>query len=262
MTERDSFPGLAGAAVLVVAMWLCQVLVGLTGHVLLPPDAGPQALLAAAVLSTGAVAAAHILRRKLQWRGVVHPSPSSLGAMAALVVPPVLLLAPAVFVLACFADDLTRFLDPISDSQRSMLEQLLDTRWWNVLAVVVAGPVFEELLFRAIILRGLLARMAPGKAIVASALVFGIAHIEIHQAQTAALVGLPLGWLYVRFRSAVPGMALHATVNALAVFTAAATRPDLPATELPTWFLLVSLAALVAGARMLLALQRLRQSQA
>ena len=80
--------------------------------------------------------------------------------------------------------------------------------------------------------------------------------------QGPKLIGWPLGWLYVRFRSAVPGMFLHAAINALAVAAVAFTqRQDLSASDLPIWFLLASLAGLIAGGKVLAALSRLRQSQ-
>jgi membrane protease YdiL (CAAX protease family) len=104
--------------------------------------------------------------------------------------------------------------------------------------------------------------MAPGRAVVIAALLFGMAHLEVHQVVAASLIGLPLGWLYVRFRSIVPGIFLHAAFNALSVITAAWAGQDIAASDLPLWFLLVSAAGLVAGVRTLLALSRLRQSGA
>jgi membrane protease YdiL (CAAX protease family) len=214
------------------------------------------------MLSNGVVGAGYLVLRKLRFREVIHPSSSSVRATLGLVVPPVLLVAPAIFVFASFADDLVSVPFPMSEADQARFQEILSTQLPTVLAVVVAGPIFEELLFRAIILRGLLARMSPAGAIAASALIFGIAHLDIHQVVTASLIGLPLGWLYLRFQSAVPGMFLHAAVNALAVATVALTqRQDLTASDLPIWFLLASLAGLIAGGKVLVALSRLRQSQ-
>lgn len=258
--EREAFPGIAGAVGLVIAMWLAQV-----GVALILRATGADAtglLLAAAIVANALVTCGYILNKRLPFHDVAHPAPSSMRATALLVGVPAVLLAPAVFVVASFADDAVRALVPTTDADRARFEELLSTYLPNVLAVSIVGPVFEELLFRGVILRGLLARMAPAKAILLSALLFGIAHLDVYQFVTALIVGLPLGWLYVRFRSIVPGAFLHAAINSLSVAIGALTRTDLPASELPVWFLLASVAALVAGASLLMGLARLRQSQA
>lgn len=260
MPDKQSFPGLPGAIGLVLAMWLGQFLVVLIAHTFGGADVGVSTLLPAAMLSNGIVAGGYLALQRLRFRDVVHPSQSSLQATLGLVGPAVLLLAPAVFVFASFADDLVSIPFPMSAADQARFQEILGTQLTSVLAVVIAGPIFEELLFRGIILRGLLARMAPGRAVVVSSLVFGIAHLDIHQVVTATLIGLPLGWLYVKFRSAVPGMFLHAAVNALAVIGAATMGQDIGAADLPVWFLLVALAGLIAGIRLLARLMGLRQS--
>jgi membrane protease YdiL (CAAX protease family) len=260
MSEKESFPGLVGAFGLVVAMWFGQILVIRPIQALGGADG--STLLLAAMVSNGVVGAGYLALRQLRFRDVLHPSRSSLRATLGLVVPPVLLLVPAIFVIASFADDLVSVPFPMSAAEQARFQEILSTQLNSLLAIVIAGPIFEELLFRGIILRGLLARMAPGRAIAASALIFGIAHLDIHQVVPAALIGWPLGWLYVRFRSIVPGIFLHAAFNALSVVAAATVGQDATTSDLPAWFLLGSVAAFVAGAPILLALSRLRQSGA
>jgi membrane protease YdiL (CAAX protease family) len=80
--------------------------------------------------------------------------------------------------------------------------------------IVVAAPVLEELLFRGVILRGLLKSQRPWVAIGQSALLFGVFHFNPAQSLSAGLMGLLLGWLYYRTRSLWVCMAVHALNNA------------------------------------------------
>ena len=79
--------------------------------------------------------------------------------------------------------------------------------------MVVAAPVLEELLFRGVILQGLLKNQRPWAAIAQSALLFGLIHVNPAQSLRAALMGLLLGWLYYRTRSLWLCMAMHSLNN-------------------------------------------------
>ncbi|WP_247701457.1 CPBP family intramembrane glutamic endopeptidase, partial [Ralstonia solanacearum] len=79
--------------------------------------------------------------------------------------------------------------------------------------ICLIAPVVEEMLFRGIILRSFLRQYPPGVAIVHSAAVFGMAHLNVYQFVLAFLLGLLLGKLYERTRSLLPGMLVHGCYN-------------------------------------------------
>ena len=54
---------------------------------------------------------------------------------------------------------------------------ILQSGWGGILAIAVIGPVLEELLFRGAITKALLQQYSPTKAILLSALLFGVFHI-------------------------------------------------------------------------------------
>jgi membrane protease YdiL (CAAX protease family) len=92
-----------------------------------------------------------------------------------------------------------------------------------VLAVVVA-PIVEEIVFRGVVLRGLLSKWPPAVAITAQALVFGGAHFDpvrgtgnIGLIMVLAAVGGVLGAAAYHFRRIVPTMMAHAILNAVAM---------------------------------------------
>ena len=100
--------------------------------------------------------------------------------------------------------------------------------WLSFLSLVVMAPLLEEWLCRGVILKGLLNRgYSPAVAIVWSASMFGVMHMNPYQAIPAFLVGLLLGWIYWRTRSLWTVIFIHAVNNGISV---ALTRffPDIP----------------------------------
>jgi hypothetical protein len=80
----------------------------------------------------------------------------------------------------------------------------------------VLGPICEELLFRGVLLKGLLRNYRPAVAIGQSALLFGIIHLNPAQSVGAFVIGLVLGWLYYRTHSLALCIGLHMLNNMLA----------------------------------------------
>ncbi|MBU4011625.1 MAG: CPBP family intramembrane metalloprotease, partial [Proteobacteria bacterium] len=62
--------------------------------------------------------------------------------------------------------------------------------------VVITAPIIEEILFRGIILEGFLSRYSPRKAILISAFIFSIVHLNPLHFFDIILVGIILGYLY------------------------------------------------------------------
>ncbi|MCB0630668.1 MAG: CPBP family glutamic-type intramembrane protease [Saprospiraceae bacterium] len=88
-----------------------------------------------------------------------------------------------------------------------------DSQFWSFMTLVVAAPIFEELLFRGIILDGFLKRYSVWKSILWSSFFFGLFHLNPWQFVTAMILGSFIGWVYHRTRSLLPCMAIHAFAN-------------------------------------------------
>ena len=86
-------------------------------------------------------------------------------------------------------------------------------------AIGVLGPVAEEMAFRGGVLGSLLKwekiEGKPWAAILISALLFSIAHLNPAQAPVTFILGILAGWLYFRTESLIPGMLLHVLNNSL-----------------------------------------------
>ncbi len=93
----------------------------------------------------------------------------------------------------------------------------MESGWAGVLAIAVFGPILEEMLFRGGVTEELLKRLPAGKAILYSALIFGVFHLNPAQIVPASFVGLLLGWLYYKTRSLIPCIIVHILNNGLSV---------------------------------------------
>ncbi|WP_167605813.1 CPBP family intramembrane glutamic endopeptidase [Maribellus sediminis] len=87
------------------------------------------------------------------------------------------------------------------------------------LMMVVAAPILEELIFRGIILDGLLKNYSPQKSILISALLFGLVHLNPWQFVTGLIIGIFSGWVYYRTRSLSYSIIIHASANLSAYLT-------------------------------------------
>ena len=89
------------------------------------------------------------------------------------------------------------------------------------LVVTVVAPAVEELTYRGLGI-SLLLPWGVLLAIGATGLLFGAAHGLLVALPILTAFGLVVGWLRVRTDSVYPGMALHATFNAIALIASVA----------------------------------------
>ncbi|UKJ07466.1 CPBP family intramembrane glutamic endopeptidase [Solitalea lacus] len=104
---------------------------------------------------------------------------------------------------------------PLNDWGREETKELLSKPLWGFLLACIAAPVLEEIIFRGIVLKGLLQSNSPVKAIVISALLFGIIHFNPPQSIQAFLLALLIGWIYYRTGDLSLCILVHFINNAL-----------------------------------------------
>ena len=129
------------------------------------------------------------------------------------------LIVSVMAISAAFVTEPVSMLLPeMSEARKIAMEQMLKGPVWIVLiSVSVFAPFFEEWLCRGIILRGLLKKMKPGWAIVISALIFGLIHMNLWQAIPAFIIGVILGYVYYKTGSLKLTMLMHCVNNTLSV---------------------------------------------
>jgi membrane protease YdiL (CAAX protease family) len=96
-----------------------------------------------------------------------------------------------------------------------------------LVTAVIAAPFVEEIVFRGLVLRGLLSRMGPIPAIAIQGVLFGVAHVDpvrgegnLGLAMILSGVGLVLGGSAYLFRRLGPTIVSHMITNTVAMTVA------------------------------------------
>ncbi len=112
---------------------------------------------------------------------------------------------------------LTNYTQWIPDILEDKYEFILDS-WAGILCVAVIAPIVEEIVFRGAITRALLKAFSPWKAILISAAIFGLFHINPAQILPAFLMGIPLAWVYYKVDNITPCCVMHILNNSIAAY--------------------------------------------
>ncbi len=178
-----------------------------------PSHPGVQA--AGSLIAFAVVIAYGVRRTQAPWREVLPLRPVPLS----LIVPMALTIL-GLGVLLSEADNLLRSVLPPPAWLERMFVELTQGRrslWGSIALLVIAAPVTEEALFRGVFLFGFLRRYSPRRAIVVSALLFAVFHLNPWQFLGALTAGLLFAWWVMRTGSLVPVLVCHALNNAVPV---------------------------------------------
>ncbi|MBR6538939.1 MAG: CPBP family intramembrane metalloprotease [Bacteroides sp.] len=122
---------------------------------------------------------------------------------------------PLIFASMIFINLCSEFIDLPNWMENDFFA--MSRNLFGILSVAIMAPVVEEFLFRGAIEGHLLKQgKRPSTAILISALVFGLIHINPAQVPFAFAIGLVFGWLYYRTGSMVPGIIGHFINNSIA----------------------------------------------
>lgn len=128
-------------------------------------------------------------------------------------------LTVAVVGFKIISNDLVVFiLDPFSKilMPKLMLKAISEvTQISFLMYVCIIGPAMEELVFRGVVLGGLLKTYSAKKSIIISAILFGISHLNGIQFIDAFLLGVFMGYIYVKTKSIYLCMYAHILFNSI-----------------------------------------------
>lgn len=131
------------------------------------------------------------------------------------------LIAVGIFstiAMAFAVEPVTALLPPMPEWLEDTMKSLLENTplWATLISVSVMAPLFEEWLCRGLILRGLLQKSSPLTAIVVSALIFAVIHMNPWQAIPAFCLGLLFGYVYYKTGSLKLTILMHCVNNTMA----------------------------------------------
>ena len=105
-------------------------------------------------------------------------------------------------------------LSPNSINLVSDLASASGSTWEAAIAFIILAPVFEELLFRKVIVDKVLS-FGEWPAIIFSGITFGLFHGNLTQFFYAALLGMVLAYIYIRTGNILYTILIHACINFL-----------------------------------------------
>jgi len=175
---------------------------------------------------------------KKPWRAVFP-----LGRFRWDLLPAFLMAQAGVTILVAGVDALWGRLLPEPKALGEMMKTM------GPLVVVFVAPLTEEPLCRGLILRGLLERYPKGKAILFSALIFAIMHLNPWQFFPPLMIGLFFGWIMAETGSLWLPVLGHLLNNGTYTLRAKFSVPCFggEARLLPWWMWLAGLGAVAAG---------------
>ena len=88
-----------------------------------------------------------------------------------------------------------------------------------ILKVAIIAPIIEELIFRGVIMHGLMKNYSGTTAVVVSALMFALFHMNPWQFPATFVLGLLLGFLMLKKHNILLCIGGHAINNGIALFT-------------------------------------------
>jgi CAAX protease family protein len=160
-------------------------------------------------------------------------------------------------ILLSEADNVLRMVLPPPKWVVDLMQDLFATQdkvLSRVFLLVIVAPITEELLFRGVILRGLLGRFRPAVAVMATSLLFAAFHMNPWQFVSALCLGILFGWMFLRTGSLVLCVLAHAMSNALTILFSFIPWdiPGMTGTQdvavfQPWWLDLAGLGVFVAG---------------
>jgi sodium transport system permease protein len=215
LRDRESTPTVAGAIFCAVVILLVRFFMGsvlpipesFRGFALLTLVTQLVVVLTPALLMT--IMLTNSPRQTLLWR--MPPWKT---------VPAAVVLAVAVHPVANWLQGVVNHLYPIGDEVKLVLDKFFHespSLWQLVLLVGIMPAICEELAFRGFILSGFRHVGHKWRAIVYSALFFGMTHTIFQQSLIASLLGVVLGLVAVQTGSLLPCIIFHMLHNSLAV---------------------------------------------
>ncbi len=96
-------------------------------------------------------------------------------------------------------------------------------------SIIIMAPLFEEILFRGLIMNEFLKIMRPWAAIVFQAAFFAVAHFSLFQSSFAFVVGIVLGIIYFKTQNIKSTIVAHGIFN-LTAFVSEIAQDSLSAT--------------------------------
>lgn len=266
MNQGNCYPGIRQAIWLLVLIVLLQIVLGILVTVIgaivnVPLIEDPAILGIINLIAIGLVLMLGLKKSKEPFKKVFP-----LSTIQITLLFPMSLTVIGMGILISEVDNLFRTVLPMPPWFADFFMNLLG-HWSSIALLVIIAPLTEELLFRGLILRGFLGCYTVRKAVLASAILFGLLHLNPWQFLGAVILGVLFAWWFVQTGSLLPCLFGHALHNAVPLilmgifqleiqgFTSEPTAVEFQ----PLWLDLVGL--LLAGLGIWLLIREFRETE-
>lgn len=206
-----AYPRISQAIGLIVAAMVLTVVFDVPVWIMTRPHTEIRSIASEIVesLSIGLVIWWGYWRTGLSFREVFPLKPIRVARVA-----PIVLMLLGAIILAAEVNGIVQMVWP-KPASMNIRNLFGGSVWVTFLAVIVLGPITEEFLFRGVILQGFLRNYSRRKAIIVSALLFALFHLNPWQFPSVFIAGAVLGWWLAVTGSLLPCIFGHALGNSL-----------------------------------------------
>ncbi|MCT4509365.1 MAG: CPBP family intramembrane metalloprotease [Tepidibacter sp.] len=106
---------------------------------------------------------------------------------------------------------------PVNESIEEAFNELFKYPIIAMTSICIVAPIYEEIIYRGIILKGLSIKYNDKLAVIVSSLLFAIMHMNLHQAINAFFLGVVFGYLYIKTKSLYITMFAHFINNGIGI---------------------------------------------
>jgi membrane protease YdiL (CAAX protease family) len=257
MIERELYPNFKQSLWLLFLLFVLQIVFVIAGEILFSIfknnlGVTPIFLSAVNLISFGLIIVYVHKKTKQKWSDIFQ-----FFQFRYIIIFPLIPLLIGLGVMASEANNLLRYLMPAPEFILNLMTNLTSSGVSSIILLGVIAPLTEEVLFRGIILKGFIKRYSLGKAIVLSAILFSLFHLNPYQFFSGLVMGLFLGFLYIKSRSIIPCIIAHSIYNVHGIIITSLITIDIPGYSTPStftkvqfqpmWFDLSGLAFLLIG---------------
>ena len=217
MRDTRSFPDILEASFVLVGLLILGQFIGFVlYHAVGPFQAGdPATIGVAAIVGMGITTSCLLHYKGVTYSEIFHFSPVPRWRVLGVTAGPLLITCLGLVLVIGEAGVIVQTLFPMSEFFKSMFERMTAGSVPSLVMLAVIAPTMEELLCRGVLLRSFLEQYSPGKALVASSLLFALVHLNVYQIPIAFSFGLLSGWLFINTSSLWPSILAHSLVNSL-----------------------------------------------
>ena len=254
------YPNLKQSVWLLVLLFLIQIglmiPIAILGVIIDQPVNESRYVIWLLTLASFILVVRHVLRRTDRtWSSWAEIMP--IKAISWQLLLPLVVSIPGLFIVALELGKGVLYVIPMPEMLQDAFREMVGKEvpyWFAFYAAVIQAPFIEEVLFRGIIVGGLLACRSKYQAAIWSAVLFAVYHMNPWQFPVALILGLVFAWWVIQTGSLLPCLLGHALNNFLAVTLARSGLPGFAENPealifLPWWVDVCAVLLAVTGLR-------------